>query len=150
MTNELSELKFLNMRLWEHNRQRYVYDVFTESATLFQYDEETTWEEVFYQLKIGDNSRFVGELFTGVLDKKAKPVYVGDIIEGKFYEWASSETWVVKFGQYKQDGSGGEYDPSTCLGFYVESLNESLMEIKEIKVIGNVHEHSHLLETEEK
>jgi hypothetical protein len=29
---------------------------------------------------------------------------------------------IIKYGEYSQDGSGGEYGPSKCLGFYIERI----------------------------
>ena len=73
---------------------------------------------------------------------------------------------VVKFGKYKQDGSGGEYGGTDCLGFYVVADNftcpdwcenepeqfqdhwitDNLLQVnKNCKVIGNIHDNPDIL-----
>lgn len=79
---------------------------------------------------------------------------------------------VVKYGNYIQDGSGGEYSGRECIGFYVEMIkiipyeweNESVEEIleyfphyykkyslaeilkqKDVKKVGNIFDNQNLL-----
>ena len=92
---------------------------------------------------------------TGLKDKNGKFIYEGDILK---YEYPAV-TYVapVYFGKYEQDGSGGEYGPTECLGFYVDLLHEekgdwnklsSLLEFHEdggCEIIGNIHENPELL-----
>lgn len=61
---------------------------------------------------------------TGYLDICGKEIYVGDIVKYPRYE--GSDFIIigeVKFGEYKQDGSSGEYQPVLCCGYYVEFKN---------------------------
>lgn len=55
-------------------------------------------------------------------DGNKKPVW-----ENHVYRWTDSAwgicTGIVKYGQYKQDSSGGEYPPDDCIGFYVEVID---------------------------
>lgn len=59
--------------------------------------------------------------YTGYKDIHKNNIYEGDII--KYPRYSGSDFILigeVKFGEYKQDGSEGEYAPSICCGFYVE------------------------------
>lgn len=59
--------------------------------------------------------------YTGYKDIHKNNIYEGDII--KYPRYNGSDFILigeVKFGEYKQDGSDGEYAPSICCGFYVE------------------------------
>ncbi len=56
---------------------------------------------------------------SGLTDKDEHIIWENDI-----YRW-TDEAWgyctgIVKYGEYIQDGSGGEYSGTSCLGFYVE------------------------------
>lgn len=61
---------------------------------------------------------------TGYKDICGKEICVGDIVKYPRYE-CSDFTIIgeVKFGEYKQDGSDGEYSPVLCCGYYVEFKN---------------------------
>lgn len=56
-----------------------------------------------------------------VADKKGRELRVGDEV---YYCAFASETYrgIICFGEYAQDGSGGEYKPSRCIGFYIERI----------------------------
>lgn len=103
--------------------------------------------------------------YTGLKDKTGKEIYEGDIV--KAYNGINEIIGIVKFGKYKQDGSGGEYNSITCTGFYVERIKTipnaweieddllyepdyekttSLQSYEYIKVIGNIHDNPELLE----
>lgn len=109
--------------------------------------------------------------YTGLNDDDKKEIYEGDIVEvwESLYSDKHSpfmiRIGVVKYGEYEQDRSGGEYNGSQCLGFYVDSIliaysdrefkeidklhhlkTDSLLEYDGIKVLGNIKEDSHLLE----
>jgi len=48
------------------------------------------------------------------------------ISEGDVYTWNDTYATVtgrVNFGEWVQDGSGGEYQGTPCIGFYVEVIN---------------------------
>lgn len=103
-------------------------------------------------------------LFTGVVDCEGIAIYEGDVIECKVSDWSESTyNAVVRLGEYKQDGSGGEYGPTDCIGFYADTINPnqldedgykkvydfdvttSLLYFDRIKVIGNISENPELL-----
>jgi len=60
--------------------------------------------------------------YTDLTDKNGKKIFEGDIIQYLTFDGFDCQS-VVKFGEYKQDGSDGEYKASDCLGFYVEVDN---------------------------
>ncbi|HBU90227.1 MAG TPA: hypothetical protein DEB53_03310 [Bacillus pumilus] len=49
-----------------------------------------------------------------------KGVFVGDLIY--VTQWHGNYIASVEFGEYKQDGSGGEYGASKCFGFYAKAI----------------------------
>ena len=101
--------------------------------------------------------------YTGLDDKCGNKIFEGDIV--KHHDFGKTEyTSVVKFGEYEQDGSDGEYAPTECIGFYVEVksyfvlyysgdwepcpylLQRNLLEVaKSCEVIGNIHDNPELL-----
>lgn len=110
------------------------------------------------------NPDTVGQ-YTGLKDKNGTKIFEGDIVQYLTYDDFDCQS-VVKFGEYKQDGSSGEYGARICLGFYVEVDNftcpdwcenepecfsdyqkqQNILEIaNECEVIGNIHDNPELL-----
>ena len=103
--------------------------------------------------------------YTGLKDKNDTKIFEGDIVQYLTYDDFDCQS-VVKFGEYKQDGSSGEYGARICLGFYVEVDNftcpdwcenepecfsdyqkqQNILEIaNECEVIGNIYDNPELL-----
>ena len=98
--------------------------------------------------------------YTGLKDKGGKRIFRDDIVRYNTFDDFSCFS-VVKFGEYDQDGSSGEYTPSVCLGWYVEVFGficpdwadndpksfkdylkqQNLLEVNETcEVVGNIHD----------
>lgn len=91
-----------------------------------------------------------------------KDVFEGDLI--KVSNFRGDYVAIVKFGEFEQDGSGGEYKPSKCVGFYAEALHpnatqefglrivyefyvqRSLNDLESYKRIGNIYQNPDLME----
>jgi len=101
--------------------------------------------------------------YSGVNDEAGEKAFSGDIISCNYDGFIKFHA-VVKNGEYEQDGSGGEYTASKCIGFYAEAINplqeneygiriipdyletNSLLEFDAIKIIGNIYENPELLQ----
>ena len=104
--------------------------------------------------------------FTGLTDKNGVKIFEGDIVRYNTYDDFDCQS-VVKFGEYNQDGSAGEYSASKCIGFYVDVDNftcpdwceygsncfsnylkqQNILEVaRYCEVIGNIHDNPELLE----
>lgn len=117
-----------------------------------------TDKHVVYTDTLGMNS--------GKVDKNGVSIFTGDIV--RYFDTVFNEydcQSVVHFGEFNQDGSGGEYGPTKCLGFYVEVSNytcpdwddenacfpqykrqQSLLEVCDrCEVIGNVFDNPDLV-----
>ena len=104
--------------------------------------------------------------FTGLTDKNGVKIFEGDIVRYNTYDDFDCQS-VVKFGEYNQDGSAGEYSASKCIGFYVDVDNftcpdwceygsncfsnylkqQNILEVAQYcEIIGNIHDNPELLE----
>ena len=107
--------------------------------------------------------------YTGLTDKNGKRIFEGDIVRYNTFDDFDCQS-VVKFGEYNQDGSAGEYSASKCIGFYVDVDNftcpdlceygsncfanylkqQNILEVAQYwEIIGNIHDNPELLEKED-
>ena len=107
--------------------------------------------------------------YTGLTDRNGKRIFEGDIVRYNTYDDFDCQS-VVKFGEYNQDGSAGEYSASKCIGFYVDVDNftcpdwceygsncfsnylkqQNILEVAQYcEIIGNIHDDPELLEQED-
>ncbi|WP_157930352.1 YopX family protein [Mycobacteroides abscessus] len=109
-----------------------------------------------------DHNNYELMQYTGLKDKNEKEIFVGDIANVNYMGFSRFRVQIL-FGEYEQDGSGGEYSPSTCIGFYAKALNSdvldefdcrlvpeyltetSILSFESIEVIGNTFENPELL-----
>lgn len=103
--------------------------------------------------------------YTGLTDRNGTKIFEGDIVRYNTYNDFDCHS-AVKFGEYEQDGSAGEYHPKDCIGWYVEVDNftchdwaeddpiyfedyltqQNLFEVSdECEVIGNIHDNPELI-----
>ena len=104
--------------------------------------------------------------YTGLTDRNGKRIFEGDIVRYNTFDDFDCQS-VVKFGEYNQDGSAGEYSASKCIGFYVDVDNftcpdwceygsncfsnylkqQNILEVaRYCEVIGNIRDNPELLE----
>ena len=103
--------------------------------------------------------------YTGLSDKYGNLIWENDIIQYNTYDDFDCQS-VVKFGEYEQDGSGGEYNGRKCIGIYVEVDNftcpdwcdnepewfpdymwqQNILEVaSECRVIGNIFDNPEIV-----
>ena len=104
--------------------------------------------------------------YTGLTDRNGKKIFEGDIVRYNTFDDFDCQS-VVKFDEYNQDGSAGEYSASKCIGFYVDVDNftcpdwreygsncfsnylkqQNILEVAQYcEIIGNIHDNPELME----
>lgn len=140
-------------RVWSKTEQKYISDMITVTTRL----NRNGLLLIDGNTKADCENDIVLEFCTGFKDKNGKLIYAGDIIETErfvFLVGTRKVKYIVKFGEYHQDGSGGEYVPTLCLGFYADNgcnkydsttSIQSLFDDSPIEIIGNIHQNKELL-----
>ena len=91
------------------------------------------------------------EQYTGLKDKNGKKIYEGDMV--KDYDDLHDSIREVRFGETCIDASDYEQHCEFVIGFYLtnylDNVNEteglSSGKTRDLEIIGNIYEHSHLL-----
>lgn len=80
------------------------------------------------------------EQFTGIQDSEGVDIYEGDILEGLYVSKG-----VVKFGDHQ---TSTDYYSCAAYGWYMKTKNATytIVESNLFQIIGNIHQHTHLLE----
>jgi YopX protein. len=100
------------------------------------------WEDY----SVSGNDRFIPMQFTGLHDKNGREIYEGDIIEFRRWE-RSAEDREKKSPLFYSRREAVEFDKGTfyCGAPLCNWLHSEDYLIKEMEVIGNVHENPELL-----
>ncbi|KMM63516.1 hypothetical protein ACH95_00925 [Bacillus glycinifermentans] len=158
----MREIKF---RAWNKEKEIMVYGNEDDSECYWDGIISSDVDMVNFRLRYTLVSEYIWMQYTGLKDVNVREIYEGDVLEVFKGYWSFKAT--VKFGHYEQDGSGGEYSPTECIGFYAEAIQPnqkdeygyhlvfdyeeetSLLEFDSIEVIGNIYENPELLEAAE-
>lgn len=144
------------------------YRAWNEKCKEMEYISDLYWFEENGVHDFGGEGHFDNYIImpsTCESDKNGKEIYVGDIVQYNTYDDFDCQS-IVNLGKYWQDGSGGEYRKTGCLGFYVEVDNftcpdwcedepehfpyhmrqQNILEVaNSCEVIGNIYENPELL-----
>ena len=125
----MCDIKF---RVWDNIAKKYIDSRYVSISGLgLLHVAKRIIKNCFRPPHTRKNPWFIVEQFTGLRDKNGTEIYEGDILIDDTGE--PIEYWVVKF-------SNGVFI-GECAG-----VAESLFELANLEVVGNIHEDSELLE----
>ena len=125
----MREIKF---RVWDNIAKKYIDGRYVSISGLgLLHVAKCIIKTCFRPLHTRKNPWFIVEQFTGLKDKNGTEIYEGDVLIDDAGE--PIEYWVVKFSD---GGFVGE-----CAG-----VAESLFELTNLEIAGNIHENTELLE----
>lgn len=127
-------MRDIKFRMWDGHNKSYLGE--NKDATYYLPRLKSTDTCLFFET---EDSDYVIEQYTGLKDKNGKEIYEGDILEVKNNFGQVIDKREVVFKELSDDVEG--YVINIGIGFNVNKLSAV-----ESKVIGNIHEHSHLLE----
>jgi len=126
-----------NIMIYSDHRTRKLYDVYYGFEMNGEGELECRWEGEFTESHVLDGGTLDNLMqFTGIHDKNGKEIYEGDIV---FDRWANAYTPVFQNGIYMAYNPKNlmQNDPSTQFNIIWKDGCE---------IIGNIYEHSYLLE----
>lgn len=125
----MREIKF---RVWDNIAKKYINGRYVSISGLgLLHVAKCIIKTCFRPLHTRKNPWFIVEQYTGLRDKNGTEIYEGDILIDDTGE--PIEYWIVKFSD---GGFVGE-----CAG-----VAESLFELTNLEVVGNIHKDPELLE----
>ncbi|ECP8719725.1 hypothetical protein FU454_09410 [Campylobacter jejuni] len=144
------KLKDFDFRIWDNHNKKYIDNI---SYSIKKYQNEN---KVFLPFSIdlseyGNNETFKDEiqipsnrveieLWTGFYDKNGKKIYEGDIL---YYFKDCSEGEVFKYQVLFKEGAFYLFESYD--GFVDDEDLISEFDLKELQVVGNIHENKELL-----
>jgi len=153
------DIKFRGKPLEEYPAIKWFY-----GSLILNYDDNLAYIESPYNGTIPVEWGSVGQ-YLGVTDKNGIEIFEGDIADVCYLGFARFRVKIMS-GEYEQDGSGGEYSGTKCIGFYTKTLDPeavdkydcrvvpeylretSILSFESIEVIGNIYENPELLKGE--
>ncbi|MCF3942186.1 YopX family protein [Oceanobacillus alkalisoli] len=129
----MREIKF---RIWDKNRKAMYFLLENKySFGTCEQDRAVSWEDVF-----AEKADFLIPLqYTGLKDKDGKEIYEGDVFEHNIQDYVDG------FPREENHTKIVTYDNGAFwVGDYL--LADAIANDSEAEVIGNIFEHSHLLE----
>ncbi|MEC1470495.1 YopX family protein [Bacillus haynesii] len=155
----------LHYRVWDGEQMHY-WDDEGISLTIENDGSWFLWHAFGGGCVVSSNDKDAALMWgTGEKAEDGREIYDRDALN--VFQGYRSFKAIVKFGHYEQDGSGGEYSPAECIGFYAEAINPdqkdedgfdliydydkktSLVELDSIEIIGDVYRNPVLLEASE-
>lgn len=152
------EIKFRGKPIEDYGDIKWFY-----GSLILNHDDKLAYIEAPYQGTVPVEWESVGQ-YTGLKDKNGTEICEGDIADVCYMGFTRFRVNIV-LGEYEQDGSGGEYEGTKCIGFYAKALNPaaldndecrivpeyiretSILSFDSIEIIGNIYENPELLES---
>lgn len=127
-------MRDLKFRVWCPDFSRYFFDAIVGSNVVIATFDEDPFEPTYFTINNSTSSNpFAVEQYTGLKDKNDREIYEGDVLE------FNKELFSVEFSHGSFFGRQSENNTSRgyldCEAFCLAAI------------IGNVHQHAHLLET---
>lgn len=148
LTGLIGENRTIKFRAWDGERMIYdvqnIYDTIVRLKTsdgedVNQFDTKLPCVSDFGELLRCENVPIMQ--FTGLLDKNGKEIYEGDIVKGM----SPGTIGKVKYGGMCFGFIGKKADGSQWYDTWDNSEFYGFPHIKEVEVVGNIHENGDLL-----
>lgn len=145
--------RVIKFRAWHAKRGQWLHDGKPDGCHIL--GETILFGEWMRGVSIEELNDVVVEQFTGLNDKSGQSVYEGDIVEIKgemIGHYFRAETNEVVGGQFPYTWKGVVEWDSGYAAFLIQYVGQDYdgrghgMDLPRCKVLGNIHEHPHLLE----